>query len=389
MINAKLTTTTASDLIVYLVDPNGIIRAPTMPAWNGPVNPLGIWNGLQNPAYNPWREWHPAAHTAWSDEVLHPETGTWTAIVVPRDPTGANFQYTLKVDVRAVSADRADATISAANAAVIGSLNHMPLLYVTKDSIPAATASAFTKLGVTKVIFVERNGIGAGVSSKLPTISKDLKTMQNIVDEIKSYPASQNYVTATSLKTGSGYFAPAAMLAAYHGSPVIRVEDAPNGDPAAVGERIHVWQRWDGDYYHGSRSTGHLPESMSPQEQNKQKVFIDIIEHVLGLNVSIPEYGLDAKLNWNNEMVTKFTDYIKSLGLDRAGQEAYATVAPRDDITLELASALLGNNSYAGDFPGDTPAYTNDIVIRNLLYPALIYANPGRNVTTASDDELP
>jgi len=389
VINAKLTTTAASDLLVFLIDPQGNLRAPTMSAWNGPVNPIHVWNGLENPAYNPWRNWHPAPHTEYSAEVLHPETGTWTAIVVPREANGSNVKYTLNVDVRTVSQDRADATISAANAAVIASLNHMPLLYVTKDSVPAATASAFTTLGVTKVIFVERGEIGSAVRSSLPTIEKDLKTMQEIVDEIKSYPASENYVTVTSLKTGDGFFAPAAMLAAYHGSPVIRVEDAPDGDPAAVAQRIHTWQRWDGDFYHGSRSTGHLPQAAAPVEQNKLKVYITLVKFFLGMNVTVPDYGLDAKRFWNEEMVTKFYDYIDSLGLDNGGQEGYVTVAPRDDITLELHSALMGNNSYAGDIPGDTPAYTNDIVIRNVLYPALIYANPGRNITTGQMMNFP
>ena len=74
---------------------------------------------------------------------------------------GSNVKYTLAVDVRTVNPDRADATMSAANAAVIASLNHLPLLYVNQDSVPAATASAFTALGVTKVIFVERGEIGA------------------------------------------------------------------------------------------------------------------------------------------------------------------------------------------------------------------------------------
>jgi hypothetical protein len=383
VINAKLTTTTASDLLVFLVDPQGHIRAPTIPAWNGPVNPIHIWNGLENPAYNPWRCWHPAAHTEYSAEVLHPETGLWTAIVVPRDANGSNVKYTLTVDVRTVNSDRADATISAANAAVIASLNHYPLLYVNTDSVPAATASAFTALGVTKTIFVERGEIGSSVRSKLPTVEKDLKTMQEIVDEIKSYPDSENYVTVTSTKTGDGFFAPAAMLAAYHGSPVIRVEDAPNGDPAAVAQRIHTWQRWDGDFYHGSRSTGHLPQATAPVEQNKMKVYITLLRYLLGANVTVPPYGLDAKRYWNEEMYSKFQDYIVSLGLDGVGQEGYVTVAPRDDITLELHSALMGNNSYAGDIPGDTPAYTNDIVVRNVLYPALIYANPGRDITTS------
>jgi len=382
VINAKITTDQPSDLLVFLVDPNGYLRDPVMPAWNGPVSPIHIWNGLENPAVNPWRTWHPAPHTEFSAEALHPEAGIWTAIVVPRDANGSDVPYTINVDVRTVSTDRADATVSAANAAVIASANHMPLLYVTKDSVPVATASAFTALGVTKVIFVERGEIGAGVRSKLPTVQKDLKTMQDIVTEIKSYPASENYITVTSLKTGDGFFAPAAMLAAYHTSPVVRVEDAP-GNPAAMGQRIHCWQRWDGDFYHGSRSTGHLPQASAPVEQNKLKVYLALIKFFLTGSGEVPPYGLDAKRYWNEEMVNEVQDYIASLGLDKEGQEGYVTVAPRNDITLEMHSALMGNNSYAGDIPGDTPAYTNDIVIRDLLYPALIYANPGRDITTS------
>ena len=389
VINAKLTTTEASDLLVFLIDPQGNLRAPTMPGWNGPVNDIHIWNGLENPVNNPWRCWRPAPHTEFLAEVLHPETGLWTAIVVPRDPAGSNVKYTLNVDVRTVNPDRADAEISAANAAVIASLNHYPLLYVNKDSVPSATASAFTALGVTKVIFVERGEIGAGVRADLP-IDKDLKTMQDIVDEIKSYPASEHYVTVTSTKTGEGFFAPAAMLAAYHGSPVIRVEDAPDGDPGVVAQRIHTWQRWDGDFYHGSRSTGHLPQADAPiVEQNKLKVYVTLLRFFLGANVSVPPYGLDAKRYWNEEMVSKFYNYIDSLGLDVDGQEGYVTVAPRDDITLELHSALMGNNSYAGDIPGDTPGYTNALAVRNILYPALIFANPGRDITTSQMMNFP
>jgi hypothetical protein len=83
-------------------------------------------------------------------------------------------------------------------------------------------------------------------------------------------------------------------------------------------------------------------------------------------------------------MFNDFHNYIDSLGLDREGQEGYAIVAPRSDINMELHSVLMGNNSYAGDIPGITPAYSNDIVVRDILYPALIYANPGRDITTSS-----
>jgi len=383
VLSATVTTDTVSDLLVFLVDPNGNIRQPIPPAWNGPVNPIHIWNGGENPSYNPWRCWFPANHTTFSAEVLHPEKGTWTMIVTPRYPTGADAKYTATATVRTISADRTDAEISAANAAVIASINHYPLLYVTKNSVPAATSAAFTALGVTKVIFVERNNIGSAVRGSL-SIDKDLTDMQSIVDAIKASPASENYIAVTSLKTDDGYFAPAAMLAAYHGAPVVSVADSPAGDAASMAERVQAWQRWDGDYYHGSRANGHMPQASAPVDQSKLKLFITLIKAGLSKNYSlIPDIGLDAKRYWNEEMYNNFHDYIVSLGLDREGMEGYVIVAPRDDINMELHSALMGNNSYAGDIPGTTPAYSSDIVVRDILYPALIFANPGKNYTTA------
>jgi len=382
VLTAKITTTTASDLLVFLVDPHGNLRAPDIPVWNGPVNPIHVWNGLENPVVNPWRCWNPAPHTEWTAEVLHPEAGRWTIIVVPRNAQGGSVTYTLTANQRSVNAKRADAEMSAANAAVIASQIHAPLLYVTEDSVPTATSNAFTALGVSKVIFVERGEIGSAVRSKLPTIDKDLKNTQDIVSEIQTFATHENYITFTSLKTGNGFFAPAAMLAAYHGSPVLRLEDVP-GNPAAVSERIETWQLWDGDYYHGSRSTGHLPMADAPVEQNMIKVYLTLLKFLMGKTVTVPPYGLDAKRYWNEEMVKDVQTYVSDLGLDVPGQEGYCFVAPRKDITIDLHSALMGNNSYAGDIPGDTPAYTNDIIVRGVLYPALIFANPGRDNTTS------
>jgi hypothetical protein len=44
---------------------------------------------------------------------------------------------------------------------------------------------------------------------------------------------------------------------------------------------------------------------------------------------------------------------------------------------------MSGNNSYAGQIPLDTPGADSALVCRDILYPALIYANPGRDVTTS------
>jgi len=514
VLKATVTTTTPSDLLVLLVDPEGHIRAPDYPDWNGgEINPIHGWNGMDtgDPAYScdPFRAWNPEPLTEFSAEVLHPEKGYWTAIVVPRNAQGSSsIRYTISGEIRKLNSKRVDATISAANAAVIASQEHVPLLYVKENEIPAATQNALTTLGVNKVIFVERNQIGSSVRDDLPTIEADLKTMKEIIDYIKDYPSSENYITITSLKTGDGYFAPSAMLAAYHGSPVLRIEEAsteigdtgigsgniivgiingnaygmdastgeiiwsypsgwtpqdplsldkqtddkiylgstndmifclegssgdiiwnyPTGDiettsagnlesslyldladstaicldsstgevhealpiksvinPAGMANRIDTWELWGGDYYHGNRAPGHLPihtEPLSPMGPGK--LLLELLKYLLsgGEQGELPPLGMDAKRYWNEEMYNGVHDWIKSYGLDLEGQEAYAIVAPRKDIRLELHSVMIGNNSYAGHIPGETPALSADQIVRSILYPALIYANPNRDVTT-------
>jgi hypothetical protein len=508
-LKATVTTSTPSDLLVFLVDPQGHIRAPDIPDWNGgEINPIHVWNGIDNgdpsTPCGPFRGWNPEPHTEFTAEVLHPEKGTWTAIVVPRNAQGSSsIQYTISGEIKKLNPNRVDAAISAANAAVIASLEHVPLLFVDEDSIPAETASAFTSLGVDNVIFVESGGIGSSVSGDLPSLEADLITIQEIIDYIKDYSASENYITITSLKSGDGYFAPSAMLAAYHGSPVLRLEDAdsvvtsvpvnynfvvgqinenvyvmdtstgeilwsnpagwtpenvaptscPEGtvylgstedivffigdsngeviwsdpvnyagaenvggnlflnleegqvyllggdngdeeplplfgsaewpDPAGMANRIDTWRLWGGDYYHGNRAPGHLPIHDEPVEQlSDLQLIIDLLKYLSGSATELPPLGMDAKRYWNEKMYNGIYKWIDDYGLDLDGQEAYVFVAPRKDIRLEAHSIMMGNNSYAGHIPGETPAYTNDIIMRNVLYPALIYANPNRDVTT-------
>jgi len=44
---------------------------------------------------------------------------------------------------------------------------------------------------------------------------------------------------------------------------------------------------------------------------------------------------------------------------------------------------MLGNNSYSGQIIVETTAFSAAMISRNILYPAIIYANPGRDVTTS------
>ncbi|MFW6119888.1 MAG: hypothetical protein ACOC80_03175 [Petrotogales bacterium] len=393
-LKATVTTSQPSDLLVFLVDPQGHVRAPDIPDWNGgPINPIHEWNGIDDNGYppdcNPWRNWNPEPHTEFTAEVLHPEKGTWQVIVVPRYAEGsANIEYTVTGEIREINQKRANADVSAANAAVIASLEHVPLLYVNEDSVPTETQDAMDSLGVNKVIFVEKDKIGDNVRDQL-NLEEDLQTMQEIIDYIKDNSASENYITITSLKSGDGYFAPSAMLAAYHGSPVLRIGDAP-GNPAGMANRIDTWRLWGGDYYHGNRAPGHLPihNETVPQIGNLQ-MLIQLLQYLLSGEGELPPLGLDAKRYWNEEMHDAIHNWIDGHGLDIDGKEAYAFVAPRKDIRLEAHSVMMGNNSYAGHIPGDTPAYINDIIIRNVMYPALIFANPNRDVTTTQFMNFP
>jgi hypothetical protein len=281
------------------------------------------------------------------------------------------------------------------------------LLYVTEDSVPTETQNAFSNLGVNKVIFVQNDGIGNAVEDALPTKEANLETMQQIIDYIKDCPHSENYITVTSLKTGDGYFAPSAMLAAYHGSPVLRFDEivgkttsskskgvqgflpmllvASNPNPAGMANRIDTWRLWNGDYYHGNRAPGHLPIHDDPVSKISDfQLLSELIKYLFtgGKQGNLPPLGMDAKRYWNEEMYNGIYKWINGYGLDLDGPEAFVFVAPRKDIRLEVHSVMMGNNSYAGHIPGDTPAYASDVVVRNILYPALIYANQNRDVTT-------
>jgi hypothetical protein len=502
-INVKVTTQSPSDLLVFLVDPKGWLRAPDMPDWNGgPINPIHVWNGMDNPSIPPgvdeWRAWEPEPHTEFSAEVLHPEKGDWTAIVVPRYPTGSSsIKYTITGTVREINPLRANAALSAANAAVIASQEHAPLLYVTPNSVPTETEDAFNQLGVNEVIFVQLENIGSAVESQLPTVTDNLNTVQKTIDYIKDYSHSENYIPITSLKSGKGTYAPTAYLAAYHCAPVLRIyyatdettsveyplfvgmqgenmyiyETATNeftwtsqegwhpttslsipensvylggaddiifavdptdwspiwtwpieyenseitgedvcflpesneivlinkdggGDmfplstpaaknPAGMANRIDTWRLWAGDYYHGNRAPGHLPTYHEPLDIQDTSLIESVLSFLLTGEGELPPLGLDAKRYWNEALHNGIYEMIENFGLDGTGQEAYVFVADRKDIRLETHSVMLGLDSYAGHIPGKTTSYINDIIVRNVLYPALIYANPNRDVTTS------
>jgi hypothetical protein len=111
----------------------------------------------------------------------------------------------------------------------------------------------------------------------------------------------------------------------------------------------------------------------------------DLREMIIGiLNGEFPHPGFDLKLRWYSQTYESIASFIDSYQLDLPGKEALLFVSPRDtDIRSHIARAVEGNKSYAGQIPVETPAFSTALICRNILYPALIYVNPGRDITSA------
>ena len=226
--------------------------------------------------------------------------GTWTAIVVPyldheSGDIGFNGGYHISANIRQHNPDRTWAALSAANGAVIASSKHAPLLYVKGDSIPSETTDALSQLGVTKIIFVNINEVSGASPSGSVT---EYTTMQDVIDAIKADSHSENFITVTSLGTGDGYFAPAAMAAAYHVSPVLNIGEAAEAYDTLG--KVATWREYGGDFYHGCRSLGHLPAMTGPSDFNVEEApsWLDLIIYYFTHEKSFPPLGLDLKLVW-------------------------------------------------------------------------------------------
>ena len=376
------TTSDPSYLEVFLVDPLGNIRRPTIPHWNGgPINPIHIWNGghWEGIGFEDWRRWEPTYSREHTVELHHPMTGKWTAIVTPHYPYGeeqnsGTITYHITAELRNHNPDRIAAGLSAANGAVIASLKHVPLLYVTRDTVPSETTNALTTLGVKNVIFVEVDGIGSQVRSSLDSYTlTDFTTLQETVDYIKSDSRTENFITILSMATGDGYFAPAAMIAAYHGGPILNIGEIP--DVYDTIDKATSFREYGGDWYHGCRAQAHLSQMTEAFDP------VGFIQNAL--SGDIPEPGFDQHLRWYGDIHDGIKDFITGYGLDEEGKEAYMFVSPRDtDIRHLVMRSMSGNNSFAGQIPFDNIAMDTALICRDILYPALIYANPGRDATT-------
>lgn len=386
-LEVEVTTPEESNLMIFLADPDGNIRAPRKPHNNGgEIEPIHHWNGGHwEHNFDEFRDWKVEPHTTFSTEVHYPVEGTWTAILVPyingnqyrEDSYNGDYEFT--ATLRKHNEKRVNAGLSAANGAVIASMNHAPMLYVTETDVPSATSDAIASLGATNIIYVN---IG-DVSSADPGADTKYTTLQSVIDAIKAEDDSENFITITSFATGDGYFAPSAMAAAYHGSPVLHMGEAQ--DAYDYLGKAATWREYAGDYYHGTNSVGHLPHLNEPttKDPDTLKFWFNYVLDVIRGN-DLPSIGLDKKKDWFLGIHDGIYDMIDGYGLDLDGKENYLFVSDRDsDIRDLVGRAMTGNNSIGGHIPVPTAPWASAHILRNIMYPALIYANPGRDVTTS------
>ena len=390
-IKVTVTTPTNSYLEVFLVDPQGSVRRPNLPSWNGgPINPIHKWNGDHHNGFEKWRRWEPEYSTTHSVELNYPMTGKWTIIVVPHYPYGQekssdSIDYHIKAELREHNQKRIDAGQSAANAAVLASQMHAPFLYVTEDSTPIETREALNKLGVKKAIFVNINDVSSAdipvPVTKITTMDDVIKTTQAKTNGlIKAANQGDKVIVVTSYGTEDGNFAPAGLIAAYHGANVLNIGEVP--DAYNYLDKIDSFRMYSGGWYHGMRATGYLATMDKPLN------WLDVIKNLL--KGEFPDLGLEQDLRWFGAAHDGIRAWINDKGLDSTGQEAFIFVADRDnDIRLEVGRAMTGGNSYAGQMPFDRPSLNAALINRDILYPAIIYANPGRDVTTSQFMNFP
>ena len=385
-LTVTLTTDQESTLIAYLIDPEGNVRRPKFPSWNGgDIKPLHQWHGGHwEHDEDEYRHLIIEPHTEYTVEIHNPMQGTWTALVVPYldlNTWDASFDgtYHITAAIREHNPARVAAGLSAANGAVLASQLHAPLLYATADSIPTATADAIQSLGVSTIYFVNIDDISSASPSGSVT---EYTTLQDIITKIKEHPSTDNVITVTSFATGDGYFGPAGLIAASHGSPVLNIAEAKTAYNHI--DMYQAWREYSGDYYHGTRSLGHLPMMNEDIGLTSPPSILDLIIYYFQNDRTLPPMGLDMKRQWLTTVNEDMQSLIGGYGLDQQGQEAYIFVSPRDtDIRDSMGRAVTGNESYAGLIPVETTAFSTAIICRNILYPALIHVNPGKDVTTS------
>ena len=313
--------------------------------WSDPGDDLKFWvlDPMGQLVGASTRRLYESGETNKSSTIVYPAMGNWT-IIVTRTLGNTPVNYDLIINVTEFSTYRRQCIESAANGAILASLLNKPLLYVTNTTVPNETKAALTTLNVTKVIRVDPFNL------MIEKVSRDLKNLTTYLNEITNltsrtllYDFIFNISQESDLVLSSvndGYFAPASLLAAFHGAPLLfTLNDSHNIHAGAL--ENYAMESWVGFQNPGNSAL---------------------------LNQSIPRFE-DMK-----GLADVYYTWMNTMNLDKPGNETVLVVSPLWELNPFFDRAIYGR-SLVGRFAALNAEDLAAFICRNVLYPAFSYSN--------------
>jgi len=267
--------------------------------------------------------------------VYCPMPGDWTILVSWWDGVGslnATISYRL-----AIKSDNVEEYLETAlNAAVLSSKLNAPLLYTLTDDLPDDVLEVLLELSVSKVFLVDPYGmVSNSVIQKLTAAGiafELLGSKRDLYSGIVKDGSDGMIVTIPDAR----YFPASALMAAYHGLPVVV-----------------------------------LPRSLITMTEASWAPFIPEYKQYEGtpLDDMVPHFYVMKRLSG------EFFDFVGEYGLSG---NAVIVVSPLTLLKPTFDRAIIGR-SIVGRIVGDTESEAITFALRNILYPALIYSNQNRN----------
>ena len=282
--------------------------------------------------------------------TLHPTPGNWTLIaeaaLLGSYRPEQTVEYIVQYRIASYNEMKLDYVEAAANGAVIASLLNAPLLFTATDALPEETRETLQILGVEEVIFVDPAGIISGpVKSQITgmgiTIAQDLLSLGDIVSYIPGLSGQTDIILTVPT---DNFFAPAALAGAFHGAPVLSFKGKAKEIPTLADST------WASQYFH------------------------EFYGYYLDWLLKAPP------IHWMHELAAIWSEWIGGLGADAIGMESVVTVAPLMGVKPVFERAIAGV-AKAGRIPGENAEEDVAFVNRAMLYPAIIYANPGYSIS--------
>ncbi|MHA1383053.1 MAG: hypothetical protein ACTSR3_04745 [Candidatus Helarchaeota archaeon] len=270
-----------------------------------------------------------ASNSSGEISIKYPSLGDWTLIISGNETH--NTPYEISINIANYSSEKETLIESATNGAVIASLSHAPLLYTDGNSLTTAVRNELTKLDPAEAIIINLGkNINETLFTELGISVKSLENMSIIMDYIENLSYKKDIIL-TSLN--AGFFAPAGIMAAYHGGSVLPVFNETHN---FYGKALSNYKLMENSYYQSPLQNGPFYDDMV----NLSNIYHDWINN------------FDSSTDNRTVLI----------------------ISPLNDLNPIFDRAIMGK-SITGRFPGENEIETLIFICRNIFYRALTFKN--------------